>query len=101
MALIIIAVVAVLLFLVVLFFAGSWGLSSVTKDLQSYGRKILGKKAKKDARSILQLGYIIDRKWYEKTRENLNNLGDWESQELWQQLEHLEKAGESEAIKQN
>jgi len=100
MALIIIAVVAVLLFFVVLFFAGSWGLSSFTKDLESFNRKTLGKKAKKDAKTMLRLGYIIDRKWYDKTREALEALNDWECQELWQKLKQLEEAGELEAIKQ-
>ena len=91
MALIIIAIVGVLLILAILLFTGFWGLSSITKDLQSYSRKILGKKAKKDAKSILQLGYVIDREWYDKTRTALEALNDWESQGLWQQLKKLEE----------
>ena len=94
MLLIAIAIFGFLLFvaLVISLWAGSWGLSSITKDLESYNRKVLGKKAKKDAKTMLQLGYIIDRKWYDKTRGALEALNDWESQELWQKLKGLEEA---------
>lgn len=88
-----IVVLTVLAFLGFMF----WGCSSFTGDLTKWAKGLEKKRAKKDAKSIIQLGYIPDQKWYDKTSKVLaNNADDLEAKSLWGKLAELENPVQQE-----
>ena len=91
MLIIIIAICLVVIALIAIFGFSMWGWSSATEDLSKWAKRIEKERAKKDAKSIIQLGYIIDQKWYDKTSNILaNNADDLEAKRLWEKLVELE-----------
>lgn len=91
MLILIIAICFVVITLIVILGFSMWGWSSATEDLSKWAKRIQKERAKKDAKSIIQLGYIIDQKWYDKTSNILaNNADDLEAKRLWEKLVELE-----------
>jgi basic membrane lipoprotein Med (substrate-binding protein (PBP1-ABC) superfamily) len=90
MVIIIIVVCIIVITLIAVFAFGSHILSSTTNDLSKWAKKIEKDKAKKDAQSIIKLGYIVDQKWFDKTYNILsNNPDDLEAKLLWEKLSKL------------
>lgn len=88
-----IVVLTVLAFLGFMF----WGFSSFTGDLTKWAKGLEKERAKKDAKSMIQLGYILDQKWYDKTSKVLaNNADDLEAKSLWGKLTELENPVQKE-----
>jgi len=95
MLIIIICIVVVTVFIILGF--SFWGLSSITGDLTKWNKQIEKKRAKKDAKSMIQLGYILDQKWYDNTSRILaNNADDLEAKSLWDKLVELENPVQTE-----
>lgn len=98
MFVIIIIVICLVVITVIAFLAlSSWGLSSFTGDLTKWAKGLEKERAKKDAKSMIQLGYILDQKWYDKTSKILaNNADDLEAKSLWGKLAELKNQVQKE-----